>query len=136
AFPRQELSEGTRSLAALIQGFRGADTIAFAAQFAFRRGSAGALLAGTRLGLGQFLAAAGEAGLPDGDAGATGAFRATLAAVGFALVGIAFSGPLILLHSASGTRRGRRRFPQTTALLFFRFHNGSDSWGRLSNMIS
>src|ERR1700719_3375931 len=50
---------GTWALAALIQGFGGAETIAFAAQFAFRGGGARALLAGTRLGLGQFLAAAG-----------------------------------------------------------------------------
>jgi hypothetical protein len=59
----------------LIQGFGGADTIAFSAQFAFRGGGAGALLAGTRFGFRQFLAPAGEAGFADGDAGATGAFR-------------------------------------------------------------
>ena len=45
-------------LPALIQGFGGADTVAFSAQFAFRGGGAGALLAGTRLCLGQFLAPA------------------------------------------------------------------------------
>ena len=43
------------ALAALIQGFGGADTIAFAAQFAFRGGGAGALLVGTRLGFRLFL---------------------------------------------------------------------------------
>jgi len=37
------------ALAALIQGFGGAETIAFAAEFAFRGGGAGALFAGTRL---------------------------------------------------------------------------------------
>lgn len=110
------------ALAALIQGFGGADTIAFAAQFALWSGRAGALLAGTRLGLRQFLPLAGEAGFADGDAGATGAFGATLAAVGFARVGVAFARPLVLLHSATGTRRRRNRFPQTTALLLFSFH--------------
>jgi hypothetical protein len=40
----------------LVHGFGGADTIAFSAEFAFRGGGAGALLAGTRLGLRQFLA--------------------------------------------------------------------------------
>jgi hypothetical protein len=124
------------ALAALIQGFGGADTIAFSAQFAFRGGRAGALLAGARLGLRQFLAPTGEAGFPDGDAGATSAFRATLAAVGFARVGIAFTRPLVLLHSATGTRRRRNRFPQTSASLFFRFHTGSDLVGRLSDMVS
>ena len=124
------------ALSALIESFCGADVISFSAQFAFRGGGAGALLAGTRLGLRQFLAPAGEAGFADGDAGATGAFGATLAAVGFALVGVAFAGLLVLLHSATGTRRRRNRFPQTSASFFFRFHNGSDVTGRISNMIS
>jgi len=107
----------------LVHGFRGADTVAFSAQFAFRGGSAGALLAGTRLGLGQFLAPAGEASFPDGDAGASSAFRTTLAAVGLAFVSVSFTRPLVLLHSATGTRRRWNRFPQTSASLLFRFHN-------------
>jgi hypothetical protein len=119
----------------LIQGFGGAETIAFAAEFAFWGAGAGALLAGARLGLRQFLAAAGEAGLADGDAGATGAFGATLAAVGLALVGIAFAWPLVLLHSAAGTRRRRDRFPQTGVSLFFHFHDGSGFGVRLSTYI-
>ena len=44
------------ALAALIQGFGGAETIAFAAEFAFRGGGAGALLAGTRLRQGYGMA--------------------------------------------------------------------------------
>src|SRR5207248_10169272 len=79
-------------------------------------------------GLRQFLAPAGEAGFADGDAGATGPFRATLAAVGFAFVGVAFARPLVLLHSATGTCRRRNRFPQTSASLLFCFHRGSDWW--------
>jgi hypothetical protein len=58
-------SRGASALAALVQGFRGAETIAFAAEFAFRGGGAGALLAGARLGFRQFLASAGEAGFKD-----------------------------------------------------------------------
>jgi hypothetical protein len=112
------------ALAALIQGFGGAEAVAFAAELAFRGRGAGALLAGTRLGLGQSLAAAGEAGFADGDASATGAFGTSLAAVSLALVGVAFARPLVLLHSATGTRRRRNRFPNTSALLFFRFHKG------------
>jgi hypothetical protein len=130
------VSEGTRSLSALIQGFGGADAISFAAQFALRGGGAGALLAGTRLGFCQFLAPTGEAGFADGDAGATGAFGATLATVGFAFVGVAFARPLVLLHSAPGTRRRRNRFPQTSASFFFRFHNAEGLAGRLSEMVS
>jgi hypothetical protein len=65
------------ALPALIHGFGGAETIAFAAEFAFWGGGAGALLAGTRLGLRQFLAATREACFADGDARATGAFGAT-----------------------------------------------------------
>lgn len=49
---------GSWALAVLIQGFGGADTIAFSAQFAFQGGRSGALLAGTRLGFCQFLALA------------------------------------------------------------------------------
>jgi hypothetical protein len=112
------------TLAALIHGFGGAEAVAFAAEFAFWSEGAGALLAGTRFGFRQFLAPAGEAGFADGDARATGAFGATLAAVGFARVGVAFARPLVLFHSAAGTRRSRNRFPQTSASLFFRFHRG------------
>ena len=126
---------GALALAALIHGFGGADTIAFSAQFAFWGGRAGALLAGTRLGFCQFLAAAGKAGFPDVDAGATGAFGATLAAVGFAIVGVAFARPLVLLHSATGTRRRRNRFPQTSAAFFLRFHNDANIGGPLSHYI-
>src|SRR3954464_13097996 len=93
------------ALAALIQGFGGADAIAFAAEFTFWGRGAGALFAGTRLGLRQFLATTGETGFADGDAGASGAFGAALAAVGFAFVGVAFARPLVLLHSATGTCR-------------------------------
>jgi hypothetical protein len=42
----------------LIQGFGGADAIAFAAEFAFWGGGAGALLAGTRLRQGYGVASA------------------------------------------------------------------------------
>jgi hypothetical protein len=120
----------------LIHGFRGAETIAFSAQFAFWGGRAGALFAGTRLGLCQFLAAPGEASFADGDAGAAGAFCATLAAIGLAFVRITFARPLVLLHSATGTRRRRNRFPQTTASLFFRFHDLADLGSGLSDMVS
>jgi hypothetical protein len=48
----------THSLPALIQGFGGTETIAFAAQFAFRGGGAGALLAGARLRQGYGVASA------------------------------------------------------------------------------
>jgi len=44
----------------LIQGLGGAEAIAFAAQFAFRGWRAGALLAGTRRGLRQFLGQVGS----------------------------------------------------------------------------
>jgi hypothetical protein len=46
-----------------------------------------------------------------------------------AIVGVAFAGPLVLLHSAAGTRRRRNRFPQTTALLFLRFQWGLELSG-------
>jgi len=142
ASPTRRLAELARvalgPLAALIQGFGGAETIAFAAEFAFGGGGAGALFAGTGLGFRQFLAAAGEADFADGDAGATGAFGATLATVGLALVGVAFARPLVLLHSATGTLRRRNRFPNTSALPFLCFHKGyrAGSKNCLSDIIS
>ena len=68
-----------QSLAALIESFCGTHTVSFSAQFASRCRRSRALLTRAWLGFRQFLAAAGEAGFPDGDAGVTGAFGATLA---------------------------------------------------------
>jgi len=53
-------------------------------------------------------------------------------------VGISFSGPFVLSHPATRTRRHRTRFPQTTALLFSSFHHvyRVNLVGRLSNIIS
>jgi hypothetical protein len=101
--PAARLCEGA-TLAALIESFCGADVISFSAQFALWCGRSRALLAWTRLGLRHFLAPAREAWFPDGDARATSAFRTTLATVGFAIVGISFSRPLVLYHFATGTR--------------------------------
>jgi hypothetical protein len=53
-------ARGASTLTALIESFRGAETIAFAAEFAFRGGGAGALLAGTRLRQGYGVASAGS----------------------------------------------------------------------------
>lgn len=88
--------------AALIESFGGAEVIAFAAQFTFRRRRAGTLLAWAWLSLCHLLALARETRFPDIDARATGALSATLAAIGFAFVGVALSGPLIFDHSATG----------------------------------
>jgi hypothetical protein len=55
----------------------------------------------------------------DSDAAATGAFGATLTAIGLAVVGVSFAGPIVLDHSATGTCRSRSRFSKTIALRFF-----------------
>src|SRR5213592_617142 len=49
---------------------------------------------------------------------ATGAFRTALATIGFALVCVSFSRPVVLDHSATGACRFRSRFSKTTALRF------------------
>ncbi len=121
--------------AGLIDRFFRSKIISFSAQFTLRRRRSRALLAWPWLRPRQFLSPAREARFADGDAGATGAFRTTLAAVGFAIVGIPFSGPLVLNHSATGTRRQRTRF---LALLFFHFNVSIQlsCWVAFSNIIS
>jgi hypothetical protein len=49
-------------------------------------------------------------------------------------VGVAFARPLVLLHSATGTRRCGNRFSQTSASLFFRFHKKENVKGRIANI--
>jgi hypothetical protein len=77
---------GAWALAALIQGFGGADTIAFAAEFAFW-GGAGGLLAGTRLGFRQFRV--NQTGLT----GLTG-FRRAETQSSSSCLGLRFVGPI------------------------------------------
>ena len=121
--------------AGLIDRFFRSKIISFSAQFTFRCRRSRALLARPWLRPREFLSSAREARFADGDAGATGAFRTTLAAIGFAIVGISFARPLVLDHSATGTGRHRTRF---LVLFFFHFHNfdPAEFLDRLSNVIS
>ena len=110
--------------ARLVDGLFSAAGISFSAQLAAWRRSSGTLFACAGRCLCEFLSLAGKARLGHGRARATGAFRTTLAAVRLSFVRVSFSGPLVLNHSTTWTRRSSRRrgFSRAGFLLFCRFH--------------
>src|SRR5204862_7051551 len=77
-----------------------------------------ALFAWTRLGSLKFLSLSLEACFPYGDTHATGAFSTTLTTIGFAIVCVSFSRPVVLDHSATGACRFWSRPLRTRALRF------------------
>jgi hypothetical protein len=89
--------------------------ISFPAEFAVRRGGAGALFARARFSAGELLALTGKTRFTDSSAYAAGAFGAPLATIGFAFVGVTFTRPIVLDHSATRASRfqSRRRFSVT-----------------------
>jgi hypothetical protein len=94
-----------RLSAALIQGFFSPQAIAFPIQFTLRSRCAGTLLVRPRFRPRKPLSPTREAWFPNREADAPGAFGTTLAAVRLAVVRVSFARPLILDHSATGTRR-------------------------------
>jgi hypothetical protein len=103
--------------AGLVNGFFGPDAIAFAAKFAFGRKSAGTLFAGARFSFSAFLSFTGKTGFGDRRASASRALGTALAAESFALVSVAFAGPLVFRHTA--TRAGGRNLWDILSGLFF-----------------
>ena len=76
------------------------------------------MFTGARLSLGKFLSLTGESTFPDGKAGASSPFRASLTAIRFPVVAVSFSGPIIFEHSAIRAGGLWRPFETGAFLLF------------------